>query len=188
MTTFNQQRLAAIAAIATTCVLLAGCPSNGSTPATSTNKIASISTAGAPSTTASTTSTAPTTSTSTTTAPTTSKSTTTTPTTSKSTTTTPTTSTSTTSKSNPSPTLSVTLSWTAPALNTNGTILNDLMGYHIHYGTSASALTQTVAVYGAATTTGVVANLTAGTYYFAVSAYTSAGTESAPSATVSKTI
>jgi len=62
------------------------------------------------------------------------------------------------------------------------------MGYHIHYGTSASALTQTVAVYGAATTTGVVANLTAGTYDRAVSAYTSAGTESAPSATVSKTI
>ncbi len=83
---------------------------------------------------------------------------------------------------------SVTLSWTAPTLNTDGTILNDLAGYHIYYGTSASAMNQTVDVYGAATTTDVINNLSPGTYYFAVVAYSSLGTQSAPSPTVSKMI
>lgn len=81
-----------------------------------------------------------------------------------------------------------TLSWTAPALNTNGSILSDLAGYHIYYGTSASALSQEADVAGAAATSYTVSGLNTGTYYFAVTAYSSQGTESMPSPTVSKTI
>ena len=82
-----------------------------------------------------------------------------------------------------------TLSWTAPTTNTDGSILNDLAGYHIHYGTSASALTQTIDVSGGGTTSYVVTGLPSGyTYYFSISAYSSAGTESANTSVVSKTI
>ena len=85
------------------------------------------------------------------------------------------------------PTGSATLSWVAPTQNTDGSALTDLAGYIIHYGTSADALTQTIAV-SSATTTYVVDQLAAGTYYFAVVAYTSGGTQSAPSSVASKTI
>jgi hypothetical protein len=88
----------------------------------------------------------------------------------------------------PPPTGSASLSWVAPIDNTNGTLLNQLAGYHIHYGTSANALTQSIDVSGTSTTTYVISNLAAGTYYFAVSAYTAQGTESALSDVASKTI
>jgi hypothetical protein len=80
------------------------------------------------------------------------------------------------------------VSWVAPTLNTDGTILNDLAGYYVNYGTSATALSRTVTVTGATSIKTTIANLTSGTYYFSVTAYSSAGTESAPSPTVSKTI
>jgi len=82
----------------------------------------------------------------------------------------------------------VTLSWVAPTLNTDGTILNDLAGYTIDYGTSATAMTQSVTVTGATSTRYTIASLAPGTYYFSVTAYSSAGTQSTPSPTVSKTI
>ena len=81
-----------------------------------------------------------------------------------------------------------TLSWAAPALNTNGTIANDLSGYNIHYGTNATALSLTVAVSGARTTSYTIGGLAPGTYYFAVNAYNSLGVEGLASNTVSKTI
>lgn len=90
----------------------------------------------------------------------------------------------------PSPTAaqSATLTWVAPTENTDGTVLTGLAGYHIYYGTSADALTTEVDVADAATTTYVVNGLAAGTYYFAVAAYTAMGTESAQSDIASKTI
>lgn len=78
----------------------------------------------------------------------------------------------------------VTLSWTPPTSNTNGTALTNLAGYQINYGTSASALTQTVNVAGVGVTNYVVDNLTPGTWYFSVSAYNSSGVQSTPSAVV----
>jgi len=81
-----------------------------------------------------------------------------------------------------------TLSWAAPALNTNGTIANDLSGYNIHYGTNATTLSLTVAVSGARTTSYTITGLAPGTYYFAVNAYNSLGVEGLASNTVSKTI
>jgi Fibronectin type III domain len=81
-----------------------------------------------------------------------------------------------------------TLTWTAPTENTDGTALTDLAGYHIYYGTSAEALTQEVDVPGAVTTTYEISGLSSGTYYFAVTAYSSIGIESAESNVGSKTI
>ena len=82
----------------------------------------------------------------------------------------------------------VTLSWLPPDENTNGTAVTDLAGYHIHYGTTASDLKQVIDVAGTTATTFEVSNLSPGTYYFAISAYTTQGSESAESAVGSKTI
>ena len=83
---------------------------------------------------------------------------------------------------------SATLAWSAPTSNTNGSALNDLAGYHIYYGASAGSMTQTVDVPGASTTSYVISSLSAGTWYFGITAYTNAGLESAMSNVGSKTI
>jgi hypothetical protein len=81
-----------------------------------------------------------------------------------------------------------TLSWTPPTTNTDGTSLGNLAGYRISYGTSASALTQTVQIANPGVTTYSLSSLSPGTYYFAVRAYTSNGTESANSNVSAKTV
>jgi Divergent InlB B-repeat domain/Fibronectin type III domain len=81
----------------------------------------------------------------------------------------------------------VTLSWTAPTTNTDGTSLRDLAGYKAYYGTASRT-------YSTATDVGKVTNcqitnLRDGqTYYFAVTAYDTSGNESAYSNEVSKTV
>ena len=81
-----------------------------------------------------------------------------------------------------------TLSWAAPTQNTDGSSVTDLSGYVIAYGTSPSALTQTVTVSNAAATSYTIQNLVAGTWYFAVSSVESGGVSSALSSVVSTTI
>jgi hypothetical protein len=83
---------------------------------------------------------------------------------------------------------SASLSWDAVTQNTDGTTLTDLAGYTIYYGTSSDALTQTIQLNSPAGTSDVVGNLGAGTYYFAVAAYTTTGTQGILSAVGSKTI
>jgi Fibronectin type III domain len=83
---------------------------------------------------------------------------------------------------------SATLSWTAPTTNSNGTALEDLAGFHVHYGMSASSMTQEADVPTAGAVSYTVSGLAAGVWYFAVSDYTTDGTESPLSAVVSKTI
>jgi hypothetical protein len=83
---------------------------------------------------------------------------------------------------------SASLNWQPPTQNTDGSSLTDLAGYRIVYGTSATALTQTVDVPGAGMTAYVVQNLSPATYYFAIKAYTSGGSESDVSNVVSKAI
>jgi hypothetical protein len=56
-----------------------------------------------------------------------------------------------------------------------------LTGYHIYYGTSPVALTQSVAVSGATTTSYEITGLSSGTWYFVVAADAADGTESAES-------
>ena len=83
---------------------------------------------------------------------------------------------------------SATLSWSAPTTNSNGTALTDLAGYHIHYGTNSGSLTNVIDVSTAGSSSYTVTGLTTGTWYFAVSAYTNSGLESALSNVGSKTI
>lgn len=83
---------------------------------------------------------------------------------------------------------SAVLSWVAPTTNTDGTPLTDLAGYVISYGTSPGAMTETIKITSATTTGYTVQGLSAGTWYFTVAAYTSTGTQSAPSNTGSEDI
>lgn len=83
---------------------------------------------------------------------------------------------------------SATVSWQPPTANTNGTAITNLAGYVIEYGTSATNLSTTVKVANAGLTSFVVENLAAGTYYFGVTAYNSAGETSTVSNVASKTV
>jgi hypothetical protein len=83
---------------------------------------------------------------------------------------------------------SATLSWTSPTENTDGTALTNLAGFRIQYGSSSTALTQTIQVANPGVATYVVTGLSSGSWYFAVRAYSSSGAESANSSVVSKTI
>jgi hypothetical protein len=71
-----------------------------------------------------------------------------------------------------------TLEWTVPTTQTDGAMLADLAGYRIHYGKSASTLDQTIEVRNPTISSYVVEGLSPGTYYFAVTAFTSRNHES----------
>lgn len=79
----------------------------------------------------------------------------------------------------------VSVSWTAPTQNTDGSPLTDLASFNIYQGTSIPTLVKV----GTTTTMGYTTpSLPPGTYFFAVSAVNSAGTESVLSASISATI
>jgi hypothetical protein len=80
-----------------------------------------------------------------------------------------------------------TLRWDSVKMDTRDKALTNLAGYRIYYGTSDKALWYTTKV-PKNQTTYVVKDLPPGTWYFAVSAYTTGGTESARSNVASKTI
>jgi Putative Ig domain len=88
----------------------------------------------------------------------------------------------------PPSTGNATLSWQAPTQNTDGTAITNLAGYRVIYGTSQSAMNQSVTISNPGTTIYVVEGLTAATWYFAVKAFTSTGAESSNSGIASKTI
>lgn len=81
-----------------------------------------------------------------------------------------------------------TVSWSAPTQNSDGSAITDLAGYRIYFGTSSAALSQTIQVGNADATSYVINGLANGTWYFAVTSYTTDGAESAPSTLASKTI
>ena len=81
-----------------------------------------------------------------------------------------------------------TLAWTAPTTNTNGSALTDLAGYYIYYGNTAGSMTNKVTLSGPATLTYVISNLSSGTWYFGIVAYTNTGLQSSMSNVGSKTI
>jgi hypothetical protein len=81
-----------------------------------------------------------------------------------------------------------TLTWVPPTQNTNGTPVTTLSGYRIYYGTTEGALTQSVVISSASTTSYEITGLSSGTWYFAVVAVAADGTESAQSNIGSKTI
>lgn len=83
---------------------------------------------------------------------------------------------------------SAVLSWEAPTTNTNGSALTDLAGYRIYYGENPSKLSESVQIKTIGVQTFEIDNLSAGTWYFAIMAVTSAGTESHLSNVVSLSI
>jgi hypothetical protein len=94
---------------------------------------------------------------------------------------------------NPPPTgnagiTSVTVSWVAPLENVDGTALTDLAGFVIVYGTSSDALSQSVYIDNPSIDRYLLEDLSAGTWYFGVKAYSASGAESDLSPLVSKTL
>jgi peptidoglycan hydrolase-like amidase len=81
------------------------------------------------------------------------------------------------------------LTWTAPTTNTDGTPLTDLASYNIYHGQSATTLVKVANVLkSAALTYTDKPTPVPATWYWAVTAVNTAGTESAKSAIVSKAL
>ena len=83
---------------------------------------------------------------------------------------------------------SATLSWVPPTRNTDGSVLAQLAGYYIYYGTRPTALSQVVQLKDPQVTSYEVNHLKPGTYYFCVVAYTESGARGSSSPLVSKLI
>ncbi len=81
-----------------------------------------------------------------------------------------------------------TVTWVAPSRNADGSVLTNLAGFHVYYGPDANVLSTLKDVPQSSASSAQIANLKSGTYYFAVSAYTSDGTESELSVVVSKQV
>jgi|GEM_PF-2419447 len=82
----------------------------------------------------------------------------------------------------------VSLSWEAPTENTDGSVLLNLGGYVIHYGSASKTYTSTITISNPGLTSYVVEDLPPGTYYFSMTTTTTSGEQSSPSAEASMTI
>jgi hypothetical protein len=83
---------------------------------------------------------------------------------------------------------SITLAWTAPTTNLDGSALSNLSGYVINYGTSATNLTKSVQISSAATTSQTITGLSTGAWYFGIVSLTNTGMRSPLSNVASVTI
>lgn len=96
------------------------------------------------------------------------------------------------SSNNPGSALSgaqATLTWNPPAINADGSLISNLAGYHIYYGTvTPVTMTNSQVIEAGNSTTYGFSGLQPGLYHFAVSAYNQSGDESDLSAEVSRTI
>jgi hypothetical protein len=88
----------------------------------------------------------------------------------------------------PAPSGSAALSWTPPTQNTDGSPLTNLAGYVIYYGNSPIALDNRIQLSNPGLTAYTVSSLASGTYYFAITAYSDSGAESALSNIATKSI
>lgn len=84
----------------------------------------------------------------------------------------------------PPSSFSVTLSWQAPTERADGSPLTNLAGFRIFYGTARENLSNTVDLNNPGLSRYVVENLSAGTWYFSMTAYDQTGLQSSPSPTV----
>jgi len=73
---------------------------------------------------------------------------------------------------------SIALNWSLVTKNTDGSTITDLAGYKIYRGTSAGNLTLLTTVASPSTLTYTDAGLAPGTYFYGITAYTTAGVES----------
>lgn len=83
---------------------------------------------------------------------------------------------------------SATLSWQPPQQNVDGTPVSGLAGFRVHYSQFSATLDQVLEIPSAMITSVAIESLGAGTWYFAVKAYTATNVESELSAIVQKTI
>lgn len=83
---------------------------------------------------------------------------------------------------------SISLSWTAPTTNSDGSPVTDLAGYRVYYGTARGFYTDNVTINNPGTLSATISNLPADTYYVIVRAFNSVNSESVASVEVSKTI
>ena len=74
---------------------------------------------------------------------------------------------------------SMTLTWTPPTENDDGSALTDLAGYKLYYGTSSGSYNHQVRIDNPGISTYVIDNLVPNTYYVVATAFNSAGVESA---------
>lgn len=72
----------------------------------------------------------------------------------------------------------VSIAWTPPTDNLDGTPLVNLSGYRIHYGTESQNYSDSVDISNAGMTRYVLDSLPPGKYYFALTALSGAGSES----------
>ena len=74
---------------------------------------------------------------------------------------------------------SVTLSWTIPSTNEDGTPLTDLAGFTVYYGSTTGSYSNSTTIYNPGITSLILDNLSYGrTYYFAMTAFDESGNES----------
>lgn len=83
---------------------------------------------------------------------------------------------------------SVTLSWTPPTQNTDGSALIDLAGYNIYWGVSPGSYPNSVRIDNGSISTYVVENLLPGTYEFVAASINSTGVESSFSNSATKLV
>ena len=80
------------------------------------------------------------------------------------------------------------LSWTPPTENTDSSLLTDLAGYKIYYGTSPGSYSDTITINNPGLTSYLVENLASADWYFVMTSFNSNGTESGHSYEVSKSV
>jgi hypothetical protein len=83
---------------------------------------------------------------------------------------------------------SVTLDWTAPTLNDDGTPLTDLAGYKLYYGTATGDYPNVIDIADPSALSYVVDSLPPGDYFFVATAYNTALVESIYSNEATKTV
>jgi hypothetical protein len=83
---------------------------------------------------------------------------------------------------------SVTLSWTAPTQNEDGSELTDLDGYKLRWGTTPGSYPNSVTIDNESVTTYVVDNLSPGNYEFVATSFNTSGVESRYSSPVTKVV
>jgi hypothetical protein len=79
----------------------------------------------------------------------------------------------------------VTLTWSSPTSNTDGSALTDLAGYTVYYGTNSRAYQWSLSLPGATADSVVIEGLASGTWYFSIKSRNTLGLESDYSGEVS---
>jgi hypothetical protein len=83
---------------------------------------------------------------------------------------------------------SVTLSWTPPTRNSDGSTYTDLASYRVYYGRKRGSLNRRITIRNPGLTRYVVEDLPRARWHFAMTTVNSRGQESRRSPTLSKTV